>query len=779
MKKLFIFFLFMTMTTFSQGKKDIHIGILADVSTKETSELLEKLKNEIKGVVGQEANVVFNSYLESNSNLKTSKDNYNKLLNNETDIILSFGVINNIMLYKEKAYPKPTIIFGSVNKDFMNLPKGMEKSGVDNLSYLIALISYNDDLKVFKSLFDYKKIGILVEDYVIKELPVKELFDSYFSDKKESYKLIPISNTTTSISPLLNDVDAVYFAGGNFLKDEQQALLIEEINNNKLPSFSAFGLRNIENGVLATNQPESNINQFFRRIALNVESIIEGTNASELPLFIDYKNKLTINRSTANQIGFPLRYSMLAKADFIGSINEVKSDNSLSILDILNGVVGKNLSLQAERKNIDLASQDIKIAKSNYLPDFTASVNGIYLDPRVAEISNGSNPEFSTSGNMVLNQLIYSNDASTNIEIQNDLQKAQKESYNSVELDALLNASVSYFNALILKTNAQLQNENLRVTKRNLELAQENFEAGATGKSDVLRFKSQLAQNTQSLIEAGNQLKQSFNTINQLLNNKISNEIDVDDAQLSEGVFKNNRYQDFFQLLDDPMLQSSLIEFLVEEAKRNAPELKNIDYNLTAIERNYKLNDNGRFLPTVALQGQYSLALSQSGKGSTLPVGIPTIPDGTYNIGLNVSLPIFQQNQRNVKRQSAKIQEDQLLLQKDNTDLGIEKNVNDIVLDLVNEIANIEISKISEETAKESLDLTQNAYKNGAVPIIQLIDAQTNYLQSQLARATAIYNYLILSMQLERSIGYFFLMHSETENQKFIQRASQYILNKN
>lgn len=769
----------MTMTTFSQGKKDIHIGILADVSSNETSELLEKLKNEIKGVVGQDANVVFNSYLESNSNLKTSKDNYNKLLNNETDIILSFGVINNIMLYKEKAYPKPTIIFGSVNKDFMNLPKGMEKSGIDNLSYLIAPISYNDDLKVFKSLFDYKKIGILVEDYVIKELPVKELFDSYFSDKKESYKLIPISNNTTSISPLLNDVDAVYFAGGNFLKDEQQALLIKEINNNKLPSFSAFGLRNIENGVLATNQSGANLNQFFRRIALNIESIVSGINASELPLFINYKKRLIINYATATQIDFPIKYSLIAKADFIGGNNEVKNSISLSLLDIMNKVVNNNLALKSEKKNIELSEQDIRTAKSSFLPDLTASASGVYIDPEIAEISAGQSPEFSTSGKAVLQQLLYSEQASANIEIQKELKEAEKEAYNSSELDALLNSAVAYFNTLILKTNAAIQNQNLQITKRNLEFAEQNFEIGASGKSDVLRFRSQLAQNSQKLIEANNQLEQSFNTINQLVNNKISTKIDVDDIKLTDEIFKKYKSKDFFELLDNPKLQSIVIDFLVEEAKRNAPELKNISHNLNVIKRNYKLNDKGRFIPTVSLQGQYSLALSESGVGSAYPIGSPNIPDGTYNVGLNVSLPIFKQNQNNINKQKVKIQEDQLLIQQENSYLTIEKNINDSVLDLINQIANIEISKVSEETAKESLELTQNAYKNGAVPVIQLIDAQTNYLQAQLAKATASYNYLITSMQLERIIGYYFLMNSEEANSQFFQRANQFILNKN
>lgn len=779
MRKHFVLLvcLFIATNIFSQ-KKTITIGILADKSSEQTQPLLEQLKTEIKAVVGQNASIIFKDVLENGFNPEVAKSNYQTLLNDDTNIILSFGVVDNIVMSRETSYPKPTIVFGSVNRDFIDFPKNQKTSEVNNINYLIAPISYKDDLEVFKSIYNFKKVGIIVDDYLQEILPLKNLFDAYFSKNESDYKLIPISNNT-DISNSLNDVDAVYVAGGFYKSNEELKKLINSINAKKLPSFSAFEKRTVEQGILATNQPDTNINQFFRRIALSVEAIIGGTNASELPLYIDYKNKLTINHTTAEQIDFPLRYSLLAKADFIGGENEIKSDISLSILDIMKDVVGKNLTLQAERKNIDLTFQDIKTAKSSFLPDVTASTSGIYLDPRVAEISNGLNPEFSTSGSLVLNQLLYSESAKANIDIQNNLQKAQVETYNSAELDALLNATVAYFNALILKTNTQIQNENLKVTKRNLELAEQNFEAGATGKSDVLRFKSQLAQNTQSLIEAGNQLKQSFNTINQLLNTKISSKIDVEDAHLSEGVFKNYRYQDFFELLDDPKLQANLIDFLVEEAKKNAPELKNLDYNLKVIERNYRLNGSGRFIPTISLQGQYSLAISQSGKGSTVPVGIPTAPDGTYNIGVNISLPIFQQNQRNINKQTAKIQQDQLLIQKENTDLGIERNINDIVLDLVNQIANIEISKISEETAKESLELTQNAYQQGAVPIIQLIDAQTNYLQAQLARATANYNYLITSMQLERAIGYFFLMHTEAENQNFILRANQYILNKN
>ena len=762
---------------YSQTTKTVNIGVLADKSTPETRPLLEKLKNEVKAVVGQNATVVFKEVLDNDFTIEKAKANYQQLLNSDSDIILAFGVINNLIIDKEEQYPKPVILFGSANSDFYEFPENQKTSGINNITYLIAPFSYTADLDTFKTLYNYKKVGIIIDDFVPGVLPVKALFDGYFAKSRSTYKLIALPKEG-KVTDDLNDIDAVYLAGGFYLSDQNFEELINDINSKKLPSFSAFSREDVERGILAANQPSTNIDQFFRRIALNVEAIINGTNPSELPMYLDYKKELSINSGTARQIGFPLRYSMLANADFVGDTN-VLVGTSYSILDIMNGVVEKNLSLNAERKNIDLSSQDVKTAKSNYLPNVTASANGAYLDPDTAEVSNGANPEFSTSGSITLEQVIYSESAGANITINENLQKAQQETYNAAELDALLDATTAYFNALILKTNVEIQNQNLQVTKKNLDLADQNFAAGQSGKSDVLRFRSQLAQNTQSLINAENQKRQALNTINQLMNNPITTEIDIEDAKISEGVFENYQYQDFLEILDDPKLRPALIEFLVEEAKKNAPELKNIGFNLEATQRNYRLNDLGRFVPTVALQGQYNLTFSRSGEGSTVPVGFPDIPDGSYNVGVNLSLPIFQQNQRNINKQTAKIQEDQLSVQKENIELNIERNVNDILLDMINQIANIEISKISEEAARESLDLTQNAYAQGAVPLIQLIDAQTNYLQSQLARATANYDYLLTSMQLERAIGYFFLMNTEADNQDFIQRATQYILNKN
>ena len=216
------------------------------------------------------------------------------------------------------------------------------------------------------------------------------------------------------------------------------------------------------------------------------------------------------------------------------------------------------------------------------------------------------------------------------------------------------------------------------------------------------------------------------------------------------------------------------MKFLIQEAIANAPELKALEYNLNAAERSKRLYGVGRFLPNVALQGQYNHVFTRSGVGVDFPIGFPVIPDSYYTFGLNVSLPVFNQNKQNLNKQIATIQKEQLEVSRDNVRLNIEKNINDSVLDLVNQTSNIQLSKVFEGTAKEALDLTQTSYASGAVNIVQLLDAQKNYLQAQLASANATYNYLQTSMQIERSLGLFFLLQDETVHVDFIQRFLEF-----
>lgn len=780
MKKYFLIILLLHSTiVLSQEKKTYNVGVLTDSWSQELRPIFDNLETQVKSVVGEDATIIFRkgNNLVNNQNLQKAQENYNQLLANDTDIILAFGPINSHIISNLAVHEKPTILFGAVNRDFNTFDITKETSGVENFTYLLESESYHDDFVRFKELTGFKNVGIAIEAELVDILPLKVTFDKEFESLEAGYKLIPFTEASDIIANL-DGIDAIYMAGGFFLSEEENKQLAKIFIEKKLPSFTINGTNDVQNGIMATNQSDENIDQFFRRIALSIEAYVTGTPLADLPVYLDYKPKLTINYHTAEAIGVPMRYSLIGQTSFVGESENAISEKRYSLLIAIDDALKNNLSLRSNQKDVALSGQDVKVATSNYLPSLTASGTGTYIDPNLAEISNGQSPEFSTAGNITLQQTIFSEAANANIAIQKSLQKAQEENFNSAELDLIFNTSNLYFNVLILKANTQIQLQNLALTRKNLEIAEQNFEAGQAGKSDLLRFRSQLAQNQQSMVEAINQLEQGFIGLNQVLNNPIAFEIDVEEVTLDEGIFERYNYTEFNELLDDPTLREPFVEFLIEEANRNSPELRALDYNLDATERNIKLNGFGRLLPTFALQGQYNNTFSRSGVGSTAPAGF-TLLDNNYNAVVSVSIPLVNQNLSNINKQTAMIQKEQLEISKENTQLAIATNLRSAILDMVNQVTNMTLSKVSEETAKEALELTQTSYSNGAVNIVQLLDAQNNYLTAQLSRTNATYNFLINSLQLERHLGYYFVLNSDADNEAFRQRFFEYMNTQN
>lgn len=780
MKNKIILFilLFSSIVGLGQQQENYNIAILGDKLIPQNDQILLQLKEEIKSVVGQSANIVFNDsfILLNDLSLEKARSNYESMIESEeVDLILSFGSVNNYVIAKNKSFPKPVILFGVINDDFITFPEGQEASNTPNLTYILTPQSYKKDLLQFREIFPYRKIGIVLDEYLTSIYPVKNTLDEIFKGIEAEYVLIPI-NQVSDLDGKLESLDAVYLSGGLFFSKEEQISLVEKFNEKKLPTFTSLNKRFSDYGILLTSQPVNSLDQFFRRIALNIEAAVNGDNLSQLPINMHIDAKLSLNIETAFQINFPLKYSFLLRTNIVGNANCLSYQKRYTLPDVMNQVLDQNLGLKAEQKNIELAAQEVRLSKSEYLPDLSTSVSGTHIDPDLAEVSNGSNPEYSTSGNIKLEQVIFSEQASANIKIQKELEKATRESYNSSEKNAILDAGIAYYSALIAKANFLINDENLRVTRKNYEIAQQKYDAGQTGKSDVLRWKSELAMATQSIVNGYTSLNQSFNELNQILNNPIGLRIDVLSTDENEVGKTKKEHWKFFNMLDDPFLREKFTRFVEELAIENAHELKSLQHNISATKRLETLYQRSKFLPTVGLQGQYNHTFSRDGKGSTYPTGFMGAPDGYYNVGVQVSLPIFQKNQRNINRQKSFIQREQLNFRKDETIVSIKKNVNDIILSIVSQYSSIELSQVSTEAAKESLELMQVSYSNGAIGITSLIDSQQAYFQAQQQQANATYNFQLSILQLERIMSYFFILHSEEENQAFINRVKEKIV---
>lgn len=607
---------------------------------------------------------------------------------------------------------------------------------------------------------------------------MRDLLDSTFEELGSEYSIISF-NDVDEIKNQLQDIDAVYFANTFYFTDQQIRELSEYMIELGIPSYTSAGSNDVELGIMASSQTDDNIDQFFRRIALNIEAIVNGANAGDLPTYLDTNEQLILNFNTASKVGGPLKYSLIYNTKVVGEMKNVLSEKDYSLFEVLNEAKERNLSVQNSSLDVDLIEQDVKSAISDMFPNLESQLTSSILDPELAKTTNGQNPQFTTTGNLTLSQVLYSQDILTNIYIQKALKSAEESNYQSTELDVILEAASAYFNVLITRSNLEIVIQNLEVTRRNLQIAEQNYEAGLTGRTDVLRFQSQMAQNSQTMVETVSLLEFSFSELNRVLDYPLDREIDVIPIQLSDEVFSEMNIELLKDFLDDVTNRELFIQFLVDEALRNSPELEAFNEQLNIVDASIRLANTGRFVPDVALQGQYNYTFDRSGEGSTYPQGFITPPDGYYSLGISLSLPLFQQNKQNINLQTAKITKNQIDLLIELTRRNIERQVENNAYETLNQISNMQLSEISLTSAEEVLELTQTAYSNGAVNIIQLIDAQTNLLNAQIANNNALYNFMFSTLALERSIGFYFYELDSIERDQFKLRLSEFINQKN
>jgi len=755
----------------SQSPDTVQIGMLVDRISEEFAPALEQLSAEVSAVVGSAAVVRFSpeNTVESQFNAARAEELYGRLVAGDVDVILAFGPVAAEAVAGRPEYPKPTILFGALNQDVVDVGPSRETSGIPNFTYVTTSNSYARDFTTFKSLYDFQSIGVVVAAEQLAVPSIRDALERQSNATGVDYELIPYS-TPSNLEPFLDRIDAFYLADSwgipEFELEEVADLLIDR----RIPSFSGGRREDVELGFMATHQGEENLDRFFRRVALHIEAVVNEENLSDRPVFVEFNETLILNFNTAELVGVPLKVSLIATTEFVGDMINSISERTYSLEDVVQEALLENLLLDSQRRDVELGLTDVRAAWSNYLPSVTANASGTALDPDLAELSGGTNPQYSALGSLVLNQTVFAPGANANITIQGHVLDAERENLRAAELDLVVDAANAFFTALILKANLQIQQQNLDVTNRNLAIAQQNFEIGQSGRGDVLRLQSASARDMQAFVEAISQLEQAFYALNQLLNNPIDREIDVVDGSID--LFDADGFERLRQLLDDQSSRAEFEEFLIAEATRNAPELAALESNIAAVERSVDLYGLQRFLPNIGAVAQYNRTFRQGGLGVP-PPEVPTLSDN-YSLGLQVSIPLFDSNLRNVQRQTAEIQRDQLRLNQEYLRSAIDKSVRDVVLELVNQVANIALSAVSEEAAAEGLELTEAAYRSGAVNIVELLDAQTSLLQAQLASASATYNFLSISMALGRLIDHFFILSSDDENAEFNRRFEEF-----
>ncbi len=180
------------------------------------------------------------------------------------------------------------------------------------------------------------------------------------------------------------------------------------------------------------------------------------------------------------------------------------------------------------------------------------------------------------------------------------------------------------------------------------------------------------------------------------------------------------------------------------------PDYLSAQYNVSSAQENLRYAKLARF-PVLAAQASDGVSrtftncyqtTSTNGNGVVFPVSYCPGPAGWSNdksIGLNLSIPIYDQGVTNYNVAIAASQLDQAIATLNSTKLTVESDVRSALATLISARASLVQATSELAAAQVSLDATQAQYKVGATTILNVVTAEANLTTAQSAYITALY----------------------------------------
>jgi outer membrane protein TolC len=359
-------------------------------------------------------------------------------------------------------------------------------------------------------------------------------------------------------------------------------------------------------------------------------------------------------------------------------------------------------------------------------------------------------------------------------------------------MDVILDAVTAYLDVLQTRAIARIQRENVVATRSNLELARVRREIGTARAGEVLRWESQIAVDRNRVISADAQRLASEVALNRLLHRPQEERFGAEDLRVVIRPDGRATTTDPSLLTSDerlagygmnPLAWDAFRNFMVEEGLALSPEIEQLDAAISAQERAYQSSTRAFWAPTVALQGSLDNRFSRAGAGSTgfqlqeVPAGFPTFPtadDVSWNLALSFSIPIFNGGSKWAARTQASETLRHLQIQRQAVAERIEQRIRSAAFAMGSSYMNIGLSAEAARAARENLELVRSAYAQGAVSIIELLDAQNAALAADEAAAIAVYVFAANHVRVQRAIGRFDFFMTEAEREAYFRRLDEY-----
>lgn len=306
---------------------------------------------------------------------------------------------------------------------------------------------------------------------------------------------------------------------------------------------------------------------------------------------------------------------------------------------------------------------------------------------------------------------------------QNRLQNAKDQTSVAVstvsddERTLTFNVATAFTNVLLAESTLDFAQQDLKSFQDTINISESQYKAGAISEGDFLKIKLQLLQFQTDVTAALLAKQQALVSLRQLLG--------FESVPLDYDVAGTLEYQKLPYNVED----------LQAMALKDRPDLRAAEQGVTAAQSAYKLQRaEGKVDVTGTLD--YTHISNQD----------------TTSFYVNFPLPIFNRNQGQIAQAK-----DAIVQAQETEHEASEQVMSDVQSAFESLRTNEQTLQIYESgylgESKESVDISEYAYKRGAASLLDFLDAERSYRDTQLAYRQQLASYMLALEQLREAVG--------------------------
>ena len=317
------------------------------------------------------------------------------------------------------------------------------------------------------------------------------------------------------------------------------------------------------------------------------------------------------------------------------------------------------------------------------------------------------------------------------------------EKARSSQIDMIEQVSQAYFSVLLAK-------ESLVVYQRVYDNAVENnknikkrYEVGSVSEYDFISSNVMVQNAIPNVIEAQNSVVLTLWQLKALLGIDLKKNIDVAGS------------------LADYEAQMNYAHTLDQLDLSNNTTLKQLDIQEGMLESALKITKFAN-IPTLSINAAYLYtALGNDGKFFQAKAWNP------YSYaGAQLNIPIFAGNQRRAATRQAKLNLSNLQLQRENAERQLQVAVVNSLNNMQTNVKKFSAAAATVGQAQRGYDIAVKRYEVGRGTLVDVDNSQLQLTQAELGRNSAIYNFLIAKISLDKILG----NHEVKSNHDYIDR---------